>query len=316
MIRLSGVDGTQMSRIDHCLFELVEGSLVQSCPLLLEICFKHPGQRGRYSPKSCDRLLVQSKHKPINCRTSWTVVGGGEPRIHKRVLEPGGTLIYRCRGIVGVDVVVHVPNRGVLGVPQRPSRKRECRQCARNNRLGKLLREPLSAAARVHRWLTAAEGDYPPPPLRPDKDFVASLRVMNGTLECPPQEGPHPYRDLPGGFSRHLQDALLPPWIIRRGSMAAWEARIVGKEWAREWGQWCAATHAPETPAQRYAAIPLEGWGPDTRPRATVIRGAGPDHPWNAATEEWLQAAPGPQTGWTADVSSLVRTPVPPRIVL
>ena len=39
-------------------------------------------------------------------------------------------------------------------------------------------------------------------------------------------------------------------------------------------------------------------------------------HPWDAATGEWLQAAPGPQTGWTGNVSSLVRTPVPPRIVL
>ena len=47
-----------------------------------------------------------------------------------------------------------------------------------------------------------------------------------------------------------------------------------------------------------------------------MIRGAGPDHPWDAATGEWLQAAPGPQTEWTGDVSALVRTPVPPRIVL
>ena len=185
-----------------------------------------------------------------------------------------------------------------------------------NHRLEQLHREPLSAAARVHRWLTAAEGDHPPPPLRPDKDFVASLRVVNGTLERPPQEGPHPYRELPGGFSKHLQDALFPPWIVGRGSMTAWEACIVGEEWAREWGQWCAATRAPETPTQRYAAILLQGWGPDTRPRPTVIRGAGPDHPWDAATGEWLQAAPGPQTGWTGDLSSLVRTPVPPRIVL
>ena len=113
-----------------------------------------------------------------------------------------------------------------------------------------------------------------------------------------------------------LTDALFPPWIIGRGSMTAWEARIVGEEWAREWSWWCAATRAPENPAQQYAAIPLEGWGPDTRPRPTVIRGAGPDHPWDAATGEWLQAAPGPQTGWTGDMSSLVRTPVPPRIVL
>ena len=68
----------------------------------------------------------------------------------------------------------------------------------RNHRLEQLLREPLSAAARSHRWLTAAEGDHPPPPPRPDKDFVASLRVVNGNLECPPQEGPHPYQDLRG----------------------------------------------------------------------------------------------------------------------
>ena len=90
----------------------------------------------------------------------------------------------------------------------------------------------------------------------------------------------------------------------------------MGEEWAREWSRWCATTRALETPAQRYAAIPLEGWGPDTRPRPTVIRGAGRDHPWDAKTGEWLQAAPGPQTGWTGDVSSLVRTPVSPRIIL
>ena len=185
-----------------------------------------------------------------------------------------------------------------------------------NHRLEQLLREPLSAAARVHRWLTAAEGSCPPPPPRPDKDFVASLRVVNGTLECPPQEDPHPYRDLPGGFSKHLQDALFPRWIIGRGSMTAWEARIVGQEWAREWGPWCAATRAPETPAQRYAAIPLEGWGPHSRPRPTMICGAGPDHPWDAAAKGWLQAAPEPQAGWNGDVSSLIGAPIPPRIVL
>ena len=54
--------------------------------------------------------------------------------------------------------------------------------------------------------------------------------------------------------------------------MTAWEARIVVEDWAREWSRWCA-------PAQRYAAIPLEGWGPNTRRRPTVIRRAGPDHP-------------------------------------
>ena len=178
------------------------------------------------------------------------------------------------------------------------------------------LHEPLGAAARVHQWLTAAEGSCPIPPPRPDKDFVASLRVVNGTLECPPQGDPHPYQDLPGGFSKRLQDALFPPWIIGRGSITAWEARIVGEERAREWGRWCAAMRTPETPAQRYAAIPLEGWGPHTRPRPTMIRGAGPDHPLDAATKEWLQAAPGRQAGWTGDVSSLIRAPIPPCIVL
>ena len=88
------------------------------------------------------------------------------------------------------------------------------------------------------------------------------------------------------------------------------------EEWAREWGRWCAAAHAPETPARRYAAILLEGWGPHTRPRPTMIRGAGPDHLWNAAAREWLQAAPEPQAGWSGDVSSLIRAPIPPRIVL
>ena len=186
----------------------------------------------------------------------------------------------------------------------------------RNHWLEQLLREPLSAAAQVHRWLTAAEGNCPPSPPRPDKDFVASLRVVNGTLECLPQEDSHPYRDLPGGFSKQLQDALFPQWIIGHGSMTAWEARIVGEEGAREWGWWCAAARAPETPAQRYAAIPLEGGGPHTRPRPTMISGAGPDHPWDAAAKEWLQAAPEPQAGWNGDVSSLIRAPVPPRIVL
>ena len=155
----------------------------------------------------------------------------------------------------------------------------------RNHRLEQLLREPLSVAARVHRWLTAAEGSCPPPLPRPGKDFVASLRAVNGTLECPPQEDAHPYRDLPGGFSKHLQEALLPRWIVGRSSMTAWEARIVGEEWVREWGWWCAATRAPEPPAQRYAAVPLKGSGPHTRPRPTMIRGAGPDRPWEAAAE-------------------------------
>ena len=57
----------------------------------------------------------------------------------------------------------------------------------------------------------------------------------------------------------------------------------MGAESAREWGPWCAATRAPEAPAHQHAAIPLEGWGRHTRPRRTMIRGAGPDHPWDTA---------------------------------
>ena len=69
----------------------------------------------------------------------------------------------------------------------------------RNQRLEQLLRGPLSAAARAHRWLTAAEGDRPPPSPRPDKDFVASLRVVNGTLECLPKRAPTRTRTCRGG---------------------------------------------------------------------------------------------------------------------
>ena len=64
----------------------------------------------------------------------------------------------------------------------------------RNHRLEQLLCEPLSAAARMHRWLNATEGNCYPPPLCPGRDFVTSHCVVNGTLELPPQENPHPYR--------------------------------------------------------------------------------------------------------------------------
>ena len=117
-----------------------------------------------------------------------------------------------------------------------------------------------------------------PPPCT-GRGFLACLRVVSGTLECPPQGDPHPYPDLPAGFSKHLQDALFPPWIIGRGSMTVWEARIEGEEWARESGRRRATTRAPGTSAQQYAAVPLEGWGPHTRPRPTIICGAGPYEP-------------------------------------
>ena len=183
----------------------------------------------------------------------------------------------------------------------------------RNHRLEQHLHGPLSAAAQVHCWLTAAEGNCPPPPPRPGNDFVASLCVVNGTLECPPQEDPHPYRDLPGGFPKHLQDALFPPWIIGRASMTAWEACIVGTEWVRQWGRWCAATRALGAPAQQYAAIPLQGWGPHTRPLPTMIRGAGPDHPWDAAAGGMATGGPRATRGveW-GRVLAHPGTPPPP----
>ena len=112
---------------------------------------------------------------------------------------------------------------------------------------------------------------------------MASLCIVNGTLEYQPQEDPHPFRVLPGGISKHLQDALFPPWIIGRGSKAAWEARIVSADRAREWGLWCTATSPPGTPAPQYGAVALEGWKPHTQPRPTMIRGAGSDHLWDAA---------------------------------
>ena len=75
------------------------------------------------------------------------------------------------------------------------------------------------------------------------------------------QADPQPYEDLPGGFMRHLQSTVFPPWIIGRHSMTAWEARIVGAEWAHQQSQWCTATPHPETPAERYAAITLDALG-------------------------------------------------------
>ena len=39
----------------------VEGSLVSSVPLPLEVCFKHRGQRGHHSLESFNKLLVKSK---------------------------------------------------------------------------------------------------------------------------------------------------------------------------------------------------------------------------------------------------------------
>ena len=95
-----------------------------------------------------------------------------------------------------------------------------------NHRQEQLLRTPHSAAARVHRWLNAAEGDCPPPQPRPSRGSMASLRLVNSTLDCRDQEDPQPYRDLSGGFSKHIRGALFPLWIIGRNSITAWEAHI------------------------------------------------------------------------------------------
>ena len=179
-----------------------------------------------------------------------------------------------------------------------------------------LLRTLHSAAARMHRWLTATKGDCLPPPPRLSRDFVASLRLVNGTLACPAPEDPHPYQDLPGGFPKHLRDALCPLWIIGRNSITAWETRIVRAQWAQEWSQWCTTTRLPGTLASQYAAVLLEGWRPHSLPRPTVIRGPDPEGPRNADTTQWLQAAPEPHAGWLGDVASLLQAPLPPRLVL
>ena len=90
----------------------------------------------------------------------------------------------------------------------------------------------------------------------------------------------------------------------------------MGEERAREWGHRCTATRAPETPTQRYAAILLEGWGVHTRPRPTMIRGAGPDQPWDAVMKDWLQAARGHKQDGMGTCPRSSERPSPPRIVL
>ena len=141
---------------------------------------------------------------------------------------------------------------------------------------------------------------------------MASLRLVNGTLECPTEEDPHPYRDLLGGFPKHLWGALSPPWVIGRNSVTAWEAHIMGAEVAHEWSRWCATTGTSGTPATKCPAVLLKGWGPHTRPRPTVTRGAGPERLWDEETTEWLRAAPEPHTGLRGNMSLFPRTPLPP----
>ena len=148
-----------------------------------------------------------------------------------------------------------------------------------NQKLKQLLRTPHNAAARVHLCVTVAEGDSAPPSPCLDRDFMASLHLVNGTLECPAQEDAHPYWDRPGGFSRNLQGALFPPLIIGHTTMTVWEAHIVGPERTHKRSRWCAVTGSSETPAEGYTAVWMDGWRPRSQPRPTTIQGAGPERP-------------------------------------
>ena len=59
VIRLSRVDSTEKSRIDHRLFQLVEGSLMDGCPFGLKECLRRRGQKGCDSLEPLDKLLVK-----------------------------------------------------------------------------------------------------------------------------------------------------------------------------------------------------------------------------------------------------------------
>ena len=98
-----------------------------------------------------------------------------------------------------------------------------------NHQLEQLLRELLSAEARVHRWLTAMEGDCPPPsaPWQGLRGLPLHRERHPGMSTA---RGPPPVPGPARGFSKHLQDTLFPPWIIGRGSMTAWYTRKVGAE--------------------------------------------------------------------------------------
>ena len=182
----------------------------------------------------------------------------------------------------------------------------------RNHRLEQLLREPSNAAAWVHRWLTAGKGDCPPSPA-PN----LGLRGLPPHSERQPAVSaarePHPYRDLPGGLSKHLQDSLFPPWIIGRGSMTALEAHIVGAGWARESDRWCATGRAG---GPRAAVHGRPGRGMGAAHAATVHHDSqgGPRSPAGRGAEGLLRAAPGPHPGWSGDVSPLMRAPLPPAL--
>ena len=87
-----------------------------------------------------------------------------------------------------------------------------------NHRLEQLLCEPLSAAARVHRWLSAAEGDYPPPPPRPEKGLRSLPPCREWHSGVPATRGPPPVPGPAGGFleapARHS-----PPTVDHRARL-------------------------------------------------------------------------------------------------
>ena len=87
----------------------------------------------------------------------------------------------------------------------------------------------------MQRWLTAAEDDSAPPSPVPKQGFCGPPLPGERSSGLPGQEDPQPYQDLTGGFSKHLQGALSPPLIVARTTMTAWEAPIVGAQWAQEW---------------------------------------------------------------------------------
>ena len=186
----------------------------------------------------------------------------------------------------------------------------------RSLRLEQLLRAPHSAAARVHQWLTAAEGDCP----ATSSTFHQGLRGLLTPGErhsgVSHRGGSPPLPEPAWGFLKAPQRRILPTAGHRTQFMTAWEAHIVGAEWAHKWSRWCATTRTRGTPATQYAPVPLEGWGPHTRPRPTVIRGAGPERPLDAETTEKLRPAPEPHTGWCATCPCSSGHPSSPGLVL
>ena len=70
----------------------------------------------------------------------------------------------------------------------------------RNHPLETLLHEPLSAAARVHRWLTAAEGNCPPPSSVPWQGLRSLPPCREWHSEVPATRGPPLVPGPAGGY--------------------------------------------------------------------------------------------------------------------